>query len=292
MMYAYSENFVLPLSHDEVVHLKRSLLGKMPGDRWQMLANLRLLLAYQWTFPGKKLLFMGAELAQPTEWDFRSPLPWHLLDDPANAGVQQLVADLNRLVRRVGRRCIASSSSRVGSSGSKRTMPRTRCSASCGCSGEQQLLVVLNFTPVPRHDWRVGVPSVGEYREVLNSDSHHYGGTNVGNSAVVRAEGDCCEWQTGFIEVEPAAAGGAHSRTDRRTRKPSIAGRLRGRLSRPALEGFRILRASSSIQAQTDASTVHASDKCALPSQTARTPQAEHLAQTPLRHLPRAHPSQ
>src|SRR6185436_15180131 len=96
MMYAYTENFVLALSHDEVVHLKRSLLGRMPGDRWQQFANLRLLLTYQWTFPGKKLLFMGGELAQPTEWDFRSPLPWHLLEDPAHAGVHRLIGDLNR----------------------------------------------------------------------------------------------------------------------------------------------------------------------------------------------------
>ena len=99
MMYAYTENFVLPLSHDEVVHLKRSLLGRMPGDRWQQFANLRLLYSYMWTFPGKKLLFMGGELAQPWEWDFRQSLPWWLLDHAEHRGVQRTVADLNRLYR-------------------------------------------------------------------------------------------------------------------------------------------------------------------------------------------------
>ena len=97
MMYAYSENFVLPLSHDEVVHLKRSLLGRMPGDRWQQLANLRLLYAYMWTFPGKKLLFMGGEFAHPWEWNFRTGLPWWLTGFPEHAGIQKAVADLNRL---------------------------------------------------------------------------------------------------------------------------------------------------------------------------------------------------
>jgi len=186
MMYAHSENFVLPLSHDEVVHLKRSLLGKMPGDRWQQLANLRLLLAYQWTLPGKKLLFMGAELAQPTEWDFRSPLPWHLLEDPGNAGVQRLIADLNRLYvespclhrfefEPSGFRWVEANDEQHSVFSYLRT------------AGEDHLLVVLNCTPVPRHHWRVGVPRVGEYREILNSDSQHYGGTNVGNLSIVHA---------------------------------------------------------------------------------------------------------
>jgi 1,4-alpha-glucan branching enzyme len=160
MMYAYTENFVLPLSHDEVVHLKRSLLGKMPGDRWQQLATLRLLLAYQWTLPGKKLLFMGAELAQPTEWDFRSPLPWHLQEDPAHAGIQHLVADLNRLYTEKsplhrfefepgGFEWIEANDALHSIFSYLRT------------DGEAHLLVVLNFTPVPRHGWRVGVPAIG-----------------------------------------------------------------------------------------------------------------------------------
>ncbi|MEP7242190.1 MAG: 1,4-alpha-glucan branching protein GlgB [Gammaproteobacteria bacterium] len=188
MMYAYSENYVLPLSHDEVVHLKRSLLGKMPGDRWQQLANLRLLLTYQWTLPGKKLLFMGAELAQPTEWDFRNSLPWHLLDDPANAGVQQLVSDLNRLY--VEDPCLHRLEFEAG--GFRWVDPDDRQHSVFSflrMAGDRHVLVVLNFTPVPRHNWRVGVPGLGrakgQYREIFNSDSQHYGGSNVGNLAVV-----------------------------------------------------------------------------------------------------------
>ena len=188
MMYAYSENFVLPLSHDEVVHLKRSLLGKMPGDRWQQFANLRLLLAYQWTLPGKKLLFMGAELAQPTEWDFRDSLPWHLLEDPANAGVHRLIGDLNRLyveepaLHRFefepgGFRWVDANDRQHSVFSYLRT------------AGERHVLVVMNFTPVPRHGWRVGVPAgAARYRELLNSDSAHYGGSNVGNLAIVDAQ--------------------------------------------------------------------------------------------------------
>jgi 1,4-alpha-glucan branching enzyme len=187
MVYAYNENFVLPLSHDEVVHLKRSLLGKMPGDRWQQLANLRLLLTYQWTLPGKKLLFMGGELAQPTEWDFRTSLPWHLLEDPANAGVQQLVADLNELY--VGKPALHRYEFEPGgfqwveaNDGLHSVFSFLRT------AGDAHLLVVLNFTPVPRYNWRVGVPAEGEYRELLNSDSRHYGGTDVGNLSTVHAQ--------------------------------------------------------------------------------------------------------
>jgi 1,4-alpha-glucan branching enzyme len=187
MMYAHNENFVLPLSHDEVVHLKRSLLGKMPGDSWQQFATLRLLLAYQWTFPGKKLLFMGAELAQPGEWDFRSQLPWHLLDNPANAGVHQLVADLNKLYVRKpalhrlefepgGFQWVEANDALHSVFSFLRT------------NGDDHLLVVLNFTPVPRHGWRVGVPAPGEYRELLNTDSRHYGGTDVGNLSTAHAQ--------------------------------------------------------------------------------------------------------
>jgi 1,4-alpha-glucan branching enzyme len=187
MMYAYSENFVLALSHDEVVHLKRSLLGKMPGDRWQQLANLRLLLAYQWTFPGKKLVFMGAELAQPGEWDFRSSLPWHLLADPGNAGVQRLLRDLNGLY--VTHPCLHRLEFEPG--GFRWVEPNDRAHSVFSylrVAGDEHMLVVLNFTPVPRMGWRVGVPKIGRYREVFNSDSEHYGGSNVGNLAGVEAE--------------------------------------------------------------------------------------------------------
>jgi 1,4-alpha-glucan branching enzyme len=187
LMYAFSENFVLPLSHDEVVHLKRSLLGKMPGDRWQQFATLRLLLAYQWTFPGKKLLFMGAELAQPTEWDFRSPLPWHLLQDPAHAGVQRVLTDLNRLY--VERACLHRFEFEAGGFRWLDCDDRDHSLLSfVRQDGDDFVIVVLNFTPVPRHEWRIGVPRAGEYREVFNSDSEYYGGSNAGNLSGVHAE--------------------------------------------------------------------------------------------------------
>jgi len=184
MVYAYSENFILPLSHDEVVHLKGSLLGRMPGDRWQQLANLRLLFTYMWTLPGKKLLFMGGEFAHPWEWDFHVALPWFLLEHAEHRGVQQLLADLNRLYVREpalhrhefepeGFRWIDCSDRDQSVLAFQRL------------AGEQQLVVVLNFTPAPRQAYRIGVPGPGPYRVLLNSDSHHYGGANVGRSEVL-----------------------------------------------------------------------------------------------------------
>jgi 1,4-alpha-glucan branching enzyme len=174
MMYAYTENFVLPLSHDEVVHLKGSLLGKMPGDAWQRFANLRLLFTYQWTLPGK------------TEWDFRTPLPWHLDQQPAHGGVQRLVADLNRLYAsdpRLHRFEFDPRGFRWIDCDDRNNSVLTYLRQ----NGEDCLVVALNFTPVPRHGYRVGVPRPGRYREILNSDSEYYGGSNVGNIAFVDA---------------------------------------------------------------------------------------------------------
>jgi 1,4-alpha-glucan branching enzyme len=186
MMYAYSENFVLPLSHDEVVHLKRSLLGRMPGDRWQQVANLRLLYAYMWTFPGKKLLFMGGEFAHPWEWNFRAALPWWLTAHGEHAGVQRAVADLNRLY--------------VNEAALHRYEFEPRGFAWLDCNDaansvlsylrvtdDRHLVVVLNFTPVPRLGYRVGVPYARPYRELFNSDSSFYGGSNLGNGTPVQA---------------------------------------------------------------------------------------------------------
>jgi 1,4-alpha-glucan branching enzyme len=183
MMYAYTENFILPLSHDEVVHLKRSLLGRMPGDRWQQLANLRLLFTYMWTLPGKKLLFMGGEIAHPWEWDFHVALPWNLLEHAEHRGVQQLVADLNHIY--------------VGEPAMHRHEFQPEGFRWIDCAdreqsvlaferiaGDQHLVVVLNFTPQPRHAYRVGVPAAGAWRVLLNSDSHHYGGANIGEPEV------------------------------------------------------------------------------------------------------------
>jgi 1,4-alpha-glucan branching enzyme len=181
-VYAYSENFVLPFSHDEVVHLKRSLLGRMPGDRWQQLANLRLLYTYMWTFPGKKLLFMGSEFAVPWEWNFRAALPWWLTDHAEHAGMQRAVADLNRLY--------------VQQPALHRFEFEPRGFSWLDCNDaahsilsfvrwaeDQHLVVALNFTPVPRDGFRLGVPHAGRYREVFSSDSGYYGGANIGNGA-------------------------------------------------------------------------------------------------------------
>jgi 1,4-alpha-glucan branching enzyme len=189
MMYAYSEDYVLPLSHDEVVHGKGSLLAKMSGDPWQKLANLRALYAWMYAHPGKKLLFMGAELAQPTEWNHDAELPWHLLEQPGHAGVQNLVHDLNALYREQpalhardtdpdGFRWL------VVDDADQSVMAFVRF----GRALEDTLVAVANFTPVVRHDYRVGLPHDGAWTERLNTDSGHYGGSNVGNHGRVQAE--------------------------------------------------------------------------------------------------------
>jgi 1,4-alpha-glucan branching enzyme len=183
LIYAFDENFVLPLSHDEVVHGKGSLLGKMPGDRWQQFANLRLLLAYMWMHPGKKLLFMGCEFGQGREWNHDSSLDWHLLDDPAHRGVQALVRELNNLYR--SRPALHALDCEAGgfewieandADNSVLAFMRRDFAGSV-------LLVVCNFTPVPRESYRVGLSDTGSWRELLNSDSRFYGGSDVGNGS-------------------------------------------------------------------------------------------------------------
>ena len=186
LMYAYSENFVLPFSHDEVVHLKGSLLAKMPGDDWQRAANLRLLYTYQWTYPAKKLLFMGSEFAQPTEWNFRVALPWHLAGEARGAGVRRLVADLNRLYR--DRPALFRHEFEPAGFRWIDCEDRTQSLLSYRrIAGDTFLLVALNFTPVPRERYRLGVPTPGRYREILNSDSEYYGGSNLGNPLPIEA---------------------------------------------------------------------------------------------------------
>jgi 1,4-alpha-glucan branching enzyme len=183
MMYAYTENFILPLSHDEVVHLKSSLLGRMPGDRWQQLANLRLLFVYMWTLPGKKLLFMGGEFAHPWEWDFHVALPWDLLEHPEHRGVQQLVGDLNRLY--VQEPALHRHEFEPEGFSWIDCNDRDQSVLSyLRIAGWRQLVVVLNFTPEPRRGYRIGVPAAGQYRVLLNSDSAHYGGANLGGPVV------------------------------------------------------------------------------------------------------------
>jgi alpha-1,4-glucan:alpha-1,4-glucan 6-glycosyltransferase/4-alpha-glucanotransferase len=188
-MYAHHERFVLPLSHDEVVHMKGSLYGRMPGDPWQKRANLRLLFAHQWATPGKKLLFMGGEWGQEREWNHDASLDWGLLDDPGHAGIQRWVADLNRLYREEpalheldceveGFRWIDCHDADHG------TLSFLRLGRDPG----RVVLCVLNLTPVLRSAWRVGVPRGGVWQEALNSDATIYGGSGAGNGGRVRAE--------------------------------------------------------------------------------------------------------
>jgi len=192
MMYAHSEDFCLPLSHDEVVHGKGSLLTKMAGDRWQQLANLRALCGWMYAHPGKKLLFMGAELAQPTEWAHDAELPWHLLDQPAHAGMQRLVRDLNRGYRHHPALFVRDTEPGgfqwlVVDDAEQSVLAFARV----GLRPQDTVVVVANFTPVVRHSHRVGLPDGGTggvWHEVLNTDSAHYGGSNVGNLGQVQAQ--------------------------------------------------------------------------------------------------------
>ncbi|RUT34841.1 1,4-alpha-glucan branching protein GlgB [Arsenicitalea aurantiaca] len=186
--YAFTENFVLPLSHDEVVHGKGSLLGKMPGDRWQKFANLRAYFAFMWTHPGKKLLFMGGEFGQAREWNHDQSLDWHLLDDPLHQGVQALVADLNRLYRATPalheRDCDPEGFEWIDASDAENSV---FIFMRKGFEGSPPAIIVCNMTPVVRSEYRIGVPFGGRWREVLNSDAERYGGSNVGNAGHLNA---------------------------------------------------------------------------------------------------------
>ncbi|MEA3075208.1 MAG: 1,4-alpha-glucan branching enzyme [Actinomycetota bacterium] len=191
LLYAFSENFVLPLSHDEVVHGKGSLLNKMPGDRWQKAANLRSLYGWMWAHPGKQLLFMGSELAQSAEWNHNTSLDWHLLDYPEHRGVQDLIRSINREYRAEpalyerdftpdGFRWIDASD--VDSN----VLSFLRVSA----DGSRVLACVANLSPLVREGYRVGLPSAGQWREVLNTDAAEFGGSGAGNGGAVEASGD------------------------------------------------------------------------------------------------------
>jgi 1,4-alpha-glucan branching enzyme len=186
MVYAFNENFILPLSHDEVVHGKGSLLGRMPGDRWQRFANLRAYFAFMYAHPGKKLLFMGGEFAQEREWNHDQSLDWHLLRDEMHRGVQTLIRDLNNLYRS----CSALHEIDFESRGFEWIDHNDREQSVIsflrkGNDDNRFILAITNFTPIPRHDYRIGVPMPGRYREILNTDSMFYGGGNVGNEGGV-----------------------------------------------------------------------------------------------------------
>ncbi len=182
-LYAYNENFVLPLSHDEVVHMKRSLLDKMPGDPWQKFANLRLLLGWQMTHPGKKLLFMGGEIGQWTEWSVSEEIDWALLSHDTHRGVQAMVRDLNRLYRELPALhrydCEAEGFEWLECNDADHSVL-----AFLRRNAAEHVVCVINFTPVPRHGYRIPLPQQTDYREVFNSDSEHYAGSNCGNSSI------------------------------------------------------------------------------------------------------------
>ena len=189
MLYGFTENFVLPLSHDEVVHGKGSLIGKMPGDEWQRFANLRLLFCYMFAQPGKKLLFMGDEFGQVREWTHDTSLEWHVLQYPLHRGVQSWVEQLNRVYR--------SESALHQLDSDPAGFEWVDCNDSATSvlsllrkakSPQETVLIVCNFTPVPRPSYRVGVPSGGFWRELLNSDAREYGGSGLGNLGGLLAE--------------------------------------------------------------------------------------------------------
>ena len=190
LVYAYSENYVLPISHDEVVHGKGSLLRKMPGDRWRQLANLRCFLAYMWAHPGKQLLFMGSEFGQESEWAESRELDWWVLENADHRGVQSLVRDLNRLYvdspafwtldnDGAGFQWIDANDS----SNNVFSFVRTG-------SGGEQIACVANFSAVPHHGYRLGLPAAGTWTEVLNTDAEAYAGSGVGNFGTVTATED------------------------------------------------------------------------------------------------------
>jgi len=189
LIYAFSENFVLPLSHDEVVHGKGSLLTKMPGDQWQKFANLRAYYVFMYGQPGKKLLCMGDEVGQAKEWNHDASLDWHLLDEPLHQGMQRLVRDLNRLYR----------DSPAVSEGDHHDKGFMWIAADDSANSvlsflrrarnpDEFVVVVCNFTPMARQDYRIGVPPVSGFRELINSDSQVYGGSNVANAGYVQVE--------------------------------------------------------------------------------------------------------
>ena len=196
-LYHHHENFILPLSHDEVVHGKGSLIGRMPGDDWQKFANLRALIAYQWLFPGKKLLFMGGEFGQSAEWNANGQLDWWLLDaGPFHRGLQKFVEDLNKFY--------AASPGLWQSDYDHGGFNWIDCADRDNsvlsfvrqtADGANQLVVILNLTPVPRPNYRIGLPRAGKWREVLNSDAAIYGGSNQGNLGGVTAEDIPCHNQ-------------------------------------------------------------------------------------------------
>ena len=209
LIYAFHENFVLPLSHDEVVHGKGSLLNQMPGDRWQKFANLRLLYSLMWFHPGKKLLFMGDEFGQPQEWNFDESLSWHFLEDKDHSGLSQTVAELNTLLRQ------EPALHQIDFDGQgfewidcQNWNESIISFLRKGVAQNDTLAIVYNFTPVPRRDYRVGVPLADYYTEVFNSDAAHLGGSNILNKNRLPCESIACHGREHSVSltVPPLAA--------------------------------------------------------------------------------------
>jgi 1,4-alpha-glucan branching enzyme len=199
--YAYSENFILPISHDEVVHGKGSMLAKMPGSEAEKFANLRAYYGYMWTHPGKKLLFMGCEFAQPEEWNHNRELNWDAAGQPMHAGVRELVRDLNRLYRETPalhvKDCDPSGFKWLNGDADQSTLGYARF----GEDGDAPVVVMCNFTPVMRDSFRVGVPVAGHWEEVLNTDAELYGGGNRGNLGGVDSRAEPCDGEAQSVTL-------------------------------------------------------------------------------------------
>lgn len=202
LVYSFSENFVLPLSHDEVVHGKGSLLNKMPGDDWQKFANLRAYYGFMWTHPGKKLLFMGCEFAQRDEWNHDQSLDWHLLEQDNHKGVQALIKDLNNAYKSIPALyeldCDSSGFEWLDSQNSQQSI---LVYLRKGKAGTAPALIVVNLTPASYENFSVGVPLSGYYRECLNTDSSKYGGSNVGNSGGVHTQSQAYAGQANHVSI-------------------------------------------------------------------------------------------
>jgi 1,4-alpha-glucan branching enzyme len=213
MVYAYSENFVLPFSHDEVVHGKGSLLNKITGDRWQQMATLRALYAYMWAHPGKQLIFQGSEFAQGGEWSESRSLDWWLLEGADHAGVQRLVTDLNTTYRAT--RALFSQDVDPAGFGWIDANDATGNVFSFLRWGDDGSAVaaIVNFSPVPHENYRVGLPTAGTWTEILNTDAEIYGGSGVGNLGAVTAEGPGWHGQphSADIRVPPLGAVWLHA---------------------------------------------------------------------------------
>nr|WP_232020643.1 1,4-alpha-glucan branching protein GlgB [Methylocaldum marinum] len=190
LLYAFTENFILPFSHDEVVHGKGSMLQKMPGDEWQRFANLRLLYTFMFTYPGKKLLFMGCEFGQGGEWNFNKALDWYVLEYPIHSGLKRLVSDVNQLYRD-NRALHEDDFDQKGFEWIDCHDAPQSILSYLRRSSDAFAVMVFNFTPVPRQNYRIGVPEPGVYREVFNSDARDYGGSDVGNTEMTA---EATEW--------------------------------------------------------------------------------------------------